>query len=82
VRRRNRSGCPDRCRGEAREPPAAFVRTGVDEVLRELGILIKGPDALEASRPIDTVVLDWTGTVTTGRMTVTESEDRGELFRR
>jgi hypothetical protein len=27
-------------------------------------------------------VLDWTGAVTTGRMTVTESEDRGELFRR
>ncbi|OXM42536.1 heavy metal translocating P-type ATPase [Amycolatopsis alba] len=38
----------------------------------QLGILIKGPDALEASRAVDTVVLDKTGTVTTGKMTVTE----------
>ncbi|MEU3626519.1 copper-translocating P-type ATPase [Amycolatopsis coloradensis] len=37
----------------------------------QLGILIKGPDALEASRTVDTVVLDKTGTVTTGKMTVT-----------
>lgn len=37
----------------------------------QLGILIKGPDALEASGRIDTVVLDKTGTVTTGTMTVT-----------
>jgi Cu+-exporting ATPase len=37
----------------------------------QLGILIKGPDALEASRAIDTVVLDKTGTVTTGRMALT-----------
>lgn len=37
----------------------------------QLGILIKGPDALEASGRIDTVVFDKTGTVTTGRMTVT-----------
>ncbi|GAA1978557.1 heavy metal translocating P-type ATPase [Amycolatopsis minnesotensis] len=37
----------------------------------QLGILIKGPDALEATRAIDTVVLDKTGTVTTGRMAVT-----------
>ena len=36
-----------------------------------LGIFIKGCEALEASRSIDTVVLDKTGTVTTGRMTVT-----------
>ena len=34
----------------------------------QLGILIKGPDALEASGAIDTVVLDKTGTLTTGRM--------------
>ncbi|QGF23615.1 heavy metal translocating P-type ATPase [Raineyella fluvialis] len=34
----------------------------------QLGILIKGPDALEASGVIDTVVLDKTGTLTTGRM--------------
>ncbi|ASO20706.1 Cu+-exporting ATPase [Actinoalloteichus hoggarensis] len=38
----------------------------------QLGILIKGPEALETSRGIDTVVLDKTGTVTTGRMTLTE----------
>lgn len=36
----------------------------------QLGILIKGPDALEASGAIDTVVLDKTGTLTTGTMTV------------
>ena len=36
----------------------------------QLGILIKGPDALEASGVIDTVVLDKTGTLTTGAMTV------------
>ncbi len=36
----------------------------------QLGILIKGPDALEASGEIDTVVLDKTGTLTTGRMTL------------
>jgi Cu+-exporting ATPase len=38
----------------------------------QLGILVKGQDALEASGVIDTVVLDKTGTVTTGEMTVTE----------
>jgi len=37
-----------------------------------LGIFIKGCEALEASRSIDTVVLDKTGTVTTGRMTLRE----------
>lgn len=37
----------------------------------QLGVLIKGPDALEASGRIDTVVLDKTGTLTTGRMTLT-----------
>jgi P-type Cu+ transporter len=37
----------------------------------QLGIFIKGYQALEASRAIDTVVLDKTGTVTTGQMTVT-----------
>ena len=36
----------------------------------QLGILIKGPDALEASGSIDTVVLDKTGTLTTGTMTL------------
>ncbi|WP_030241461.1 heavy metal translocating P-type ATPase, partial [Streptomyces sp. NRRL S-350] len=35
-----------------------------------LGILIKGPEVLESTRRVDTVVLDKTGTVTTGRMTL------------
>ncbi|TVT60510.1 copper-translocating P-type ATPase [Amycolatopsis rhizosphaerae] len=52
----------------------------------QLGILIKGPDALEASRRLDTVVLDKTGTVTTGRMTVlgchpAAGRSRGDLLR-
>ena len=37
----------------------------------QLGIFIKGYPALEASRSVDTVVLDKTGTLTTGTMTVT-----------
>ena len=36
----------------------------------QLGILIKGPEVLESTRAVDTVVLDQTGTVTTGEMTV------------
>jgi Cu+-exporting ATPase len=43
----------------------------------QLGILIKGPDALEASGRIDTVVLDKTGTLTTGRMTLTSIDTFG-----
>ncbi|WP_326834951.1 heavy metal translocating P-type ATPase [Amycolatopsis rhabdoformis] len=51
----------------------------------QLGILIKGPEALEASRRVDTVVLDKTGTLTTGRMTVTAchpapGRTRGDLL--
>ncbi|ATE54270.1 heavy metal translocating P-type ATPase [Actinosynnema pretiosum] len=38
-----------------------------------LGVLVKGPRALEATRAVDTVVLDKTGTVTTGRMSVVAS---------
>ncbi|RXW33037.1 heavy metal translocating P-type ATPase [Propioniciclava flava] len=44
----------------------------------QLGILIKGPDALEASGVIDTVVLDKTGTLTTGAMTATGIHALGE----
>lgn len=44
----------------------------------QLGILIKGPDALEASGVIGTVVLDKTGTLTTGEMTATEVVSFGE----
>ena len=38
----------------------------------QLGLLIKGPEVLESTRTIDTVVLDKTGTVTTGIMDVVE----------
>jgi P-type Cu+ transporter len=52
----------------------------------ELGIFIKGHQALEASRSVDTVLLDKTGTITTGVMTVTSvvtapGTDRAELLR-
>ncbi len=46
-------------------PTALMVGTGRGA---QLGILIKGPEVLESTRRIDTVVLDKTGTVTTGRM--------------
>jgi Cu+-exporting ATPase len=48
-------------------PTALMVGTGRGA---ELGILIKGPEVLESTRRVDTVVLDKTGTVTTGRMTL------------
>ncbi|MEU9732129.1 heavy metal translocating P-type ATPase [Streptomyces sp. NPDC048002] len=50
-------------------PTALMVGTGRGA---QLGILIKGPRVLESTRRIDTVVLDKTGTVTTGRMTLHE----------
>lgn len=48
-------------------PTALLVGTGRGA---QLGILIKGPEVLEATREIDTIVLDKTGTVTTGTMTL------------
>ncbi|WP_174188033.1 MULTISPECIES: heavy metal translocating P-type ATPase [Nocardia] len=48
-------------------PTALLVGTGRGA---QLGILIKGPEVLESTRRIDTVVLDKTGTVTTGKMTL------------
>ncbi|MFJ4652633.1 heavy metal translocating P-type ATPase [Nocardia sp. NPDC088792] len=51
-------------------PTALLVGTGRGA---QLGILIKGPQVLESTRRIDTVVLDKTGTVTTGRMTLAET---------
>ncbi len=48
-------------------PTALMVGTGRGA---QLGILIKGPQVLESTRAVDTVVLDKTGTVTTGRMSL------------
>ncbi|MEU5773542.1 heavy metal translocating P-type ATPase [Streptomyces venezuelae] len=50
-------------------PTALMVGTGRGA---QLGILIKGPEVLESTRRVDTVVLDKTGTVTTGRMELTD----------
>ncbi|MFB1041712.1 heavy metal translocating P-type ATPase [Streptomyces chrestomyceticus] len=51
-------------------PTALMVGTGRGA---QLGILVKGPEVLESTRRIDTVVLDKTGTVTTGRMSLYEA---------
>ncbi|MGR6913406.1 heavy metal translocating P-type ATPase [[Actinomadura] parvosata] len=64
-------------------PTALLVGTGRGA---QLGILIKGPEVLESTRRIDTVVLDKTGTVTEGRMTLTavhvaEGESEEEVLR-
>ncbi len=50
-------------------PTALLVGTGRGA---QLGILIKGPQILESTRRIDTVLLDKTGTVTTGRMSLVD----------
>ncbi|MFF7891753.1 heavy metal translocating P-type ATPase [Streptomyces sp. NPDC007907] len=64
-------------------PTALMVGTGRGA---QLGILIKGPEVLESTRRVDTVVLDKTGTVTTGRMTLlavhpVEGTDEAEVLR-
>jgi Cu+-exporting ATPase len=64
-------------------PTALLVGTGRGA---QLGVLIKGPEVLEFTRKVDTVVLDKTGTVTTGKMTLVDvvvepGTDRGELLR-
>ena len=56
-------------------PTALLVGTGRGA---QLGIVISGPEALESARHIDTVVLDKTGTVTEGRMTVVAVTAGGE----
>ena len=63
-------------------PTALLVGTGRGA---QLGILIKGPEVLESTRDVDTVVLDKTGTVTTGEMSVVAvvpaaGEDVGEVL--
>jgi Cu+-exporting ATPase len=52
-------------------PTALMVGTGRGA---QLGIVIRGPEVLESTRAVDTIVLDKTGTVTTGRMTVVRRE--------
>ncbi|WP_111647466.1 heavy metal translocating P-type ATPase [Actinoplanes lutulentus] len=64
-------------------PTALLVGTGRGA---QLGILIKGPEVLESTRRADTIVLDKTGTVTTGRMTLAAvlpaaGQDRDELLK-
>ena len=64
-------------------PTALLVGTGRGA---QMGILIKGPEVLESTRRVDTVVLDKTGTVTAGRMTLVDvvaedGVDAAELMR-
>ena len=64
-------------------PMALMVGTGRGA---QLGIIIKGPQVLESTRRVDTIVLDKTGTVTTGRMALmdvvaVEGTDRADLLR-
>jgi P-type Cu+ transporter len=64
-------------------PTALLVGTGRGA---QLGILIKGPEVLESTRRVDTVVLDKTGTLTTGRMALVDvvalpGEDATEVLR-
>ena len=64
-------------------PTALLVGTGRGA---QLGILIKGPEVLESTRTVDTIVLDKTGTVTSGRMSLAgvvtaDGVDRADLLR-
>jgi Cu+-exporting ATPase len=63
-------------------PTALLVGTGRGA---QLGLLIKGPEILESTREVDTIVLDKTGTVTSGRMSLVDlmaadGEDRAEVL--
>ncbi|MGY0231025.1 heavy metal translocating P-type ATPase [Longispora urticae] len=59
-------------------PTALLVGTGRGA---QLGILIRGPEILESTRRVDTVLLDKTGTVTTGQMTVTSVTGHPDTLR-
>jgi Cu+-exporting ATPase len=59
-------------------PTALLVGTGRGA---QLGILIKGPQVLESTKRVDTIVLDKTGTVTTGRMSVVDAIGDDEILR-
>ncbi|GAB3731932.1 heavy metal translocating P-type ATPase [Amycolatopsis oliviviridis] len=59
-------------------PTALLVGTGRGA---QLGILIKGPEVLESTRQVDTVVLDKTGTVTAGKMSLTDLHGDSEVLR-
>lgn len=64
-------------------PTALLVGTGRGA---QLGVLIKGPEVLESTRRVDTIVLDKTGTVTSGRMSLAgvhpaDGVDEADLLR-
>ncbi|WP_327006081.1 heavy metal translocating P-type ATPase [Dactylosporangium sp. NBC_01737] len=59
-------------------PTALLVGTGRGA---QLGILIRGPEVLESTRRVDTVLLDKTGTVTTGRMSVLDVHGHEDTLR-
>jgi Cu+-exporting ATPase len=73
--------CP--CAMGLAAPTAILVGTGRGA---QLGIVISGPEVLESTRAVDTIVLDKTGTVTTGRMSLVDvaaapGQDADELLR-
>jgi P-type Cu+ transporter len=64
-------------------PTALLVGTGRGA---QLGVLIRGPEVLESTRRVDTILLDKTGTVTTGHMSLTaalpaDGTDRNDMLR-
>ena len=72
--------CP--CAMGLAAPTALLVGTGRGA---QLGIVISGPEVLESTRAVDTIVLDKTGTVTTGRMSLLDvaaapGQDTDELL--